>query len=170
MTGRKRTRPVTPQDPSRRATERVKNPIPVPDQCPHCDGTDIEICKNSRIYRGKTYGEWPWIVLCNGCWAYVGLHPFTGIPLGTLADRATRDARMQSKKQFIAWQEQHNLSRNDAYRLLSQRMRIPLEQCHFAWFSVEQCNQAEQAVHKLEQQRSYNPDSPFAKLRQLLAQ
>lgn len=169
MARTKRTTRVTPWDPSRRATERVQNPIPVPSECPHCAGTDIEICKNSRIYRGQEYGKWPWVVLCNDCYAYVGLHPFTGIPLGTLADRRTRDARKQSKKRFIAWQEEHGMDRNDAYRLLAQEMKVPYKECHFAWFSVNQCNQAEQAVERLEVKKRYNPDSPFAKLKHLLS-
>jgi hypothetical protein len=165
----KRTTPVTPWDPSKRATARVKNPIPVPTDCPHCEGTDIEICKNSRVYRGQTYGEWPWVVMCNTCSAYVGLHPFTCIPLGTLADRQTRDARKRVKHEFIAWQETNNLSRNDAYRLLAQMMRIPCEQCHFGWFDVDQCDLAMHAVRKLVKQKRYRPDSPFAKLRELLS-
>lgn len=169
MSHTKRTRPVTPWDPSRRATERVKNPIAVPEQCPHCDGTDITICKNSRVYRGQTYGEWPWVVMCEGCSAYVGLHPFTGIPLGTLADRPTREARKRAKSQFMHWFESRNIERTDAYRLLAQQMRIPHAQCHFAWFSQAQCEQAEQAVQKLQQRGTLNPDSPFAKLRQLLS-
>mgnify|MGYP003953858373 FL=1 len=169
MARTKRTTPVTPWDPSRRATERVKNPLPVPTECPHCEGHDIEICKNSRVYRGREYGEWPWVVMCNDCYAYVGLHPFTGIPLGTLADRRTRDARKTVKKRFIAWQEDRHLSRTDAYRLLAQKMRIPYNECHFGWFDYDRCDLAGHAITKLEHQSQYNPDSPFARLRELLS-
>ena len=48
----------TPWNPSRRATARVKNPLPAPTTCPY-DGGPVEIVNNSAIY-GREYGEWPW--------------------------------------------------------------------------------------------------------------
>lgn len=169
MARTKRTRPVTPWDPSRRATARVKNPLPAPTECPFC-GSEVNIEPNSNIY-GRSYGEWPWAFVCSDdeCDSYVGIHPYTGIPLGTLADRETRDARKRAKKKFIRWQEERGLSRNDAYRLLAQKMRIPYEKCHFGWFDVDQCDLAQHAVNRLQEQTRYNPDSPFARLRELLS-
>ncbi len=45
----------------------------------------------------KCNEDWPWVYICEGCGSYVGMHPFTDIPLGTLADAATREARKECK-------------------------------------------------------------------------
>ncbi|CAN7474089.1 DUF3268 family zinc-finger domain-containing protein [Variovorax sp. LjRoot175] len=56
--------PITPWNPSRSATARVKNPLPVPERCPHCGG-QCSIVGNEQIY-GRVFGEWPYAVLCAG--------------------------------------------------------------------------------------------------------
>ena len=88
---------VTPWNPSHKAIARVKNPLPVPDSCPYC-GDQVEIKENKVIF-GRNTGEWPWIYQCadDNCDAYVGMHPFTHIPLGTLADQETRERRKAAK-------------------------------------------------------------------------
>ena len=141
-------REITPWNPSRRATARVKNPLPVPDRCPHCGGPCV-IVNNCEIY-GREFGEWPWAVLCTGCRAYVGLHPFTGIPLGTLATPAIRKARSAAKDAFQPLWQSGRMSRSDAYAWLAGALGIAkVEECHIGWFDVEQC----QAVVRAVQQR-----------------
>lgn len=133
--------PVTPWNPSRRAVAKVKNPLPVPDRCPHCRGA-CSIVPNSQIY-GRPYGEWPWAVLCSGCRAYVGLHPYTGIPLGTLATAAIRDARRRAKDLFNPLWRDGAMTRTEAYAWLAQAMGIAnVEYCHIAWFDVAECERA----------------------------
>jgi len=96
---------------------------------------------NSQIY-GKEYGDWPWAYRCVGCEAYVGMHPKTYIPLGTLADAETRNARKLGKKPFeTVWQSKH-MTRSEAYRQLAAHMGISASECHFGLFSVEQCRHA----------------------------
>ncbi len=130
--------PVTPWNPSRRALARVKNPIPVPDKCPHC-GSPVFIDSNAIIY-GKEYGEWPWALMCTGCDSYVGLHPFTGIPLGTLATKPIREARKRAKAVFNPLWQEDGLSRDEAYAWLATVMGIEdVEKCHIGWFDVKQC-------------------------------
>lgn len=141
-------REITPWNPSRRATARVKNPLPVPDRCPHCGGA-CTIVNNAEIY-GREFGEWPWAVLCTGCRAYVGLHPFTGIPLGTLATAPIRKARSEAKAAFQPLWQSGRMSRSDAYAWLAGALGIAkVEECHIGWFDVEQC----QAVVRAVQQR-----------------
>lgn len=137
--------PVTPWNPSRVATARVKNPLPVPTECPHC-GECCGIVNNAEIY-GREYGTWPWAVLCSGCGAYVGLHPFTGIPLGTLATAPIRDARRRAKAAFNPLWEQCGMTRSGAYAWLADALGITnVEECHIGWFDVDRCNAVIAAV------------------------
>lgn len=141
----KRTGPVTPWNPSRRAVARVKNPLPVPDQCPHCRSR-VWIGSNAAIY-GREYGEWPWALMCTGCDSYVGLHPFTGIPLGTLATPAMRHARSLAKDHFNPLWQQGSMTRSEAYAWLADALGIAdVEQCHIGWFDVAQCSAVVAAV------------------------
>ncbi|HDR9163662.1 TPA: hypothetical protein QDB28_004066 [Burkholderia vietnamiensis] len=134
-----RREPVSPWNPSRRATARVKDPLPAPTSCPHC-GAVVGIVNNKAIY-GRPYGEWPWAYMCIDarCRSYVGMHPFTSIPLGTLADEATRAARKQAKALFMPLYESGHMTRTEAYAWLAGRLGIALEKCHFGWFSAADC-------------------------------
>lgn len=138
-----RTGPVSPQNPSRSATARVKNPLPAPTECPYCAGA-VELVSNSEIY-GRTFGEWPWAYKCadDDCDSYVGLHPFTSIPLGTLADAATRQARKEAKAAFNPlWQKwgTNGMTRTEAYAWLAGRLEIEdVNSCHIGWFDVKTC-------------------------------
>jgi len=129
--------PKTPWNPSRMAIARVKNALPAPTICPHCAGK-VEIAKNSEIY-GREYGEWPWAYLCRGCCAYVGMHPFTAIPLGTLADEPTRDARKRAKAAFNPLWESRRMTRSEAYSWLASQLDIAVGACHVGWFDVATC-------------------------------
>lgn len=130
----------TPWNPSKRATARVKNPLPAPTECPHCCG-EVKVAHHDEIY-GKAYGEWPWAYLCTGCRAYVGMHPFTNIPLGTLADAPLRKARKECKQPFeMLWQSK-KMTRDEAYEGLAYHMGLSVEECHFGWFGIEQCHRA----------------------------
>lgn len=132
----------TPLNPSRKATARVKNPLPVPAICRFCGG-EVGLKTHREVY-GRDYGDWPWVYMCSCCRAYVGLHPFTAIPLGTLADKATRDARKQCKPAFESLWRGGEMSRTQAYEWLAKRLGIPVGECHFGWFDVERCQQAQQ--------------------------
>lgn len=131
---------LSPWNPSRRAIARVKSPLPWPSSC-NCCGGPVECVRNSTIY-GRDYGDWPWLFVCQSCRAYVGLHPFTGIPLGTLADGPTREARKKAKAAFNPLWEDGHMSRSNAYGWLAGRLgMVDMNQCHIGWFSVETCNE-----------------------------
>lgn len=131
---------------SRRALKRVKNPRYVPKECPYCGGP-VVLVDNWVIYRGKSYGEWPYAYDCRPCDAFVGLHPDTDIPLGTLADKPLREARKSSKKLFHDLMEMSHKSRSDSYAWLADKMSIPTEVCHFGWFNEEQCEAAKDILY-----------------------
>lgn len=137
------TRIVTPWEPSRRATARVKHPAPIPPSCPFCGGS-VGIVSNAEIY-GRPFGDWPWALRCDdlSCDSYVGLHPFTAIPLGTLANRATRQARKSAKQAFNRIWRERQLSRAGAYAWLAAQMGLTAAECHFGLFDVRQCAKAQ---------------------------
>ena len=130
---------------SRRALRRVKQPLPLPTECPYCDGTP-RIVDHAVIYGGRRFGEWPYAVACDTCDAYVGLHPHTDIPLGTLADWQLREARKSGKRAFYGLLDAMNWDRPTGYAWLAQQLEIPVSDCHWGWFDVDRCRDAEAAI------------------------
>ena len=133
-----------PDNPSRRATKRVKNPIAIPHKCCYCGGA-VEWKNNSIIYNGVSYGSWPFIYHCGDCGSSVGLHPHTNIPLGTLANDELKRARKHAKEFFEPlWRGTLNVgfSRTEAYSKLASKMGISEAACHFGIFDLEQANKA----------------------------
>lgn len=146
----------TPWNPSRKATKRVTNVIPAPTVCPFC-GSAVEIVENKAIY-GRNYGEWPWAYRCTDtndqcCDSYVGMHPFTSIPLGTLADPETRAARKQAKNLFNPIWQGGSKSRTEAYTWLAGELGITVGQCHFGWFDIQQCQRVTEIITSKEPQK-----------------
>lgn len=129
--------PKTPWNPSKRAIAKVLNPLPAPKTCRYCK-SEVEIVQNMLIY-GKNYGDWPWAYRCTGCSAYVGMHPYTNIPLGTLADEELRNWRKWAKNEFIKLSKRREWNRNKAYAWLANELKWPVEQVHFGWFEVQDC-------------------------------
>lgn len=137
---------VTPACPSRRATARVKDPLPVPAECPHCAGA-IGLVSNAAIY-GREFGEWPFAYLCASadCGAYVGLHPFTALPLGTLATAPMREARKRAKAAFNPLWQSGRMRRAEAYQWLADELGIEASRCHIGMFDVAQCEATVAAI------------------------
>jgi len=128
---------------SRKALKRVKNPLPIPESCRYCGPrTPVFIGSHEEIYNGRSYGDWPYVCLCDNCEAYVGLHPFTDIPLGTLADADLREARKKNKSIFQNVLKRSLMSRNEGYQWLADEMEIPVEHCHWGWFEIQDCKKA----------------------------
>ena len=156
---------------SKSAERRVKDRLPIPTICPHCSGS-VRLANNSEVY-GQSYGEWPWMYLCEreSCRAYVGTHPYTGIPVGTLATADIRAARVKAKTQFNAMWQSGQMSRTDAYGWLAARMNIPVASAHFGWFDVAQCNEALKVMSEAAQPPQPTPRSvkAFAELRSMLS-
>lgn len=133
----------SPLNPSYAATLRVSNPRPVPFQCDCCGSSNIACSHHDQIY-GMMYSTWPWMIRCLDCDSRVGIHPFTNIPLGTMADATLRKARMDAKKAFQEKQTKRHWSTNEAYEWLARQLGIDVGECHFGWFNLETCHLAEQ--------------------------
>ena len=131
--------------------EKVKDPTPVPTECRYCNGP-VELVENSEIYR-RNYGKWPYAYLCRPCNAYVGLHPNTLIPLGSLADGELRRARKTSKELFYAYVKDFALTRSQGYAHLAAAMGIHGKHRHFGMFEQDQCELAVQKIQELYTER-----------------
>lgn len=121
---------------SRRALARVRDWMPPPKYCPACGG-EVSLLNNQQVY-GRSLGEWPYVYACLPCDAYVGLHPFTDLPLGTMATASVRAARKKGKDWFHKLQRRHQWSRREAYQWLAEQLHIPAAECHWGMFDQAQ--------------------------------
>lgn len=107
------------------------------DKCPEC-GQKPEFKPDSHhLYQGRDYGP---VYECP-CGARVGCHKGTKVPLGTVANEATRKARKDAHAWFDQlWQDPiHKLTRKEAYKWLASVVDVDIEDCHIGQFNVEQC-------------------------------
>lgn len=126
---------------SKAAVAKVTGALPVPSNCPNC-GAGVELVNNKEIY-GREYGAWPFSYRCvsKECDSYVGIHPRTDIPLGTLANKEVRQARKLAKAVISPLWEERGIERTAVYRWLAEKMGIAnVDHMHIGYFGVEQCN------------------------------
>ena len=76
---------------------------------------------------------------CQNCNARVGCHKGTNEPLGNVANETLRLKRMETHQIFDAFWKSNHMSRQNAYKWLSQQMRLPMSETHIAGFEMEQC-------------------------------
>lgn len=108
--------------------------------CPYCNSSAIQVT-GREIYpqRSDLYSRAFWCCSNGHPPAYVGCHPGTNRPLGTLADGLLREIRSQTHVLYDRlWQEQH-FTRSQCYALLSAHLKLPLDQTHIAMFDAAQC-------------------------------
>ena len=91
-----------------------------------------------RMQRLKHKNFWR----CYPCDSHVGCHDGTTKPLGTLADKETRDMRHDAHVCFDPlWKSAKNKGkkRKDLYKDLSTHMGLSKEECHIGNFTPKQC-------------------------------
>lgn len=106
-----------------------------PPICPYCGCSSIFQDRHPKT----SHPAW----VCTNypeCDAYVGCHP-GGKPLGTLADKTLRRWRNNAHAVFDPIWKQKTLSRSQAYKWLSDKLKINRSDCHIGHFSIEQCQQ-----------------------------
>lgn len=122
---------------------RVHDPLPAPAICRFCEG-DVALVNNAHFYGGRSYG-WPLTYACHSCSARVGCHPGTDIPLGTLADKATMQARKAAHAAFDPlWRGKAPGTRRRAYKALAAAMGRP--NAHISWMDATECLRVLQLV------------------------
>lgn len=104
--------------------------------CPYCKG-ESEYVDSSIIY-GQSYGM---IYICFKCDAYCGVHAGTDTALGRLANKELRYWKKEAHKYFDKLWKQKHVSRTEAYKRLSEHLKIPAKYTHIGMFSVETCKE-----------------------------
>lgn len=108
--------------------------------CPYC-GSSVTMRKGSELVGsnakvGKVY-------VCSNypvCDAYVSADA-KGRPMGTLANKRLRSLRIQAHSAFDRLWQSGCMTCEWAYKWLSVRLHISLEQCHIGKFSVKRCQE-----------------------------
>lgn len=119
---------------------------PPNDPCPSCGGTSKELVDGSVIYphRPDLFHKAFW--RCPDCEkSYVGCHPDTTVPMGTLADEETRKARGAAHAAFDRlWKKEDGgfMKRKEAYAWLAEVMGLEPKVCHISWFDADTSNYA----------------------------
>ena len=106
--------------------------------CPFC-GKRAVLQPDSFVY-GKSYGGNSWV--CSrfpNCDAYVGCHPGTAIPLGTLANKELRLWRNAAHRAFDPIWQKAGVTRKAAYQHLANALHIDVNKCHIGMFNREMC-------------------------------
>jgi hypothetical protein len=100
--------------------------------------------------------------LCRPCNAYVGCHPGTPEPLGSLANAELRKARSEAHDAFDElWDfgdpdpNGNVMTRKEAYAWLAAELGIEAAACHIALFDLEMCKKVLQAVQNRTKSAQY---------------
>lgn len=112
-----------------------------PVTCPYCR-SPAACVSSAAIYAGQSGYGMVW--LCGNypaCDAYVGCHAEDLRPLGTMADRELRNARMDAHAAFDPLWKDGRMTREGAYDWLAWSLGIERDQCHIALFGLLECRQ-----------------------------
>lgn len=136
--------------------------LPAPEHCRYCGG-HVALVDNKEIY-GRSYGKDPHAYLCRKCGSFVGVHPGTTVPLGTLADYETRRHRKAAHAVFDLLWKSGGMKRGEAYKWLAEKLGLDTWRCHIAWFDAPLCKQVVKHCTAYLQQRNGDMDDRSAYL------
>jgi len=113
--------------------------------CPYCD-SETTLVKDFVVYAGGYGGH---VIVCErypDCDSYVGTHKATKKPLGRLADKKLRKAKIKAHNAFdVMWKKANKIRggnwRRKAYAWLANEMDIEVDKCHIGMFDLAQCNE-----------------------------
>lgn len=124
----------------------IKNPpreptvLPIPTRCDNCGSEDIAFVNNEMVF-GAPKGAWPWVWHCYTCEARVACVKYEKYPLGTMASRSLRSNRVRVHEGFDKLWKSGLMTRDNAYRWLSDFTGLPPSKCHIGLFTPKICNQ-----------------------------
>lgn len=107
--------------------------------CPYCM-SETKVVTETEIY-GKEYRGRKVHCCVNFpiCDAFVGSHD-DGSPLGRLANKELRNAKIFAHFYFDKLWREHKQDRGDVYKRLSEHLNIPAEYTHIGMFKIDTCN------------------------------
>lgn len=128
-----------------KAQKEIKFTGKEPD-CQYC-GQKSNLTTGREIYPFLKYLFHKHFYVCRPCGAYVGCHPGSINPLGVLANKEHREAKMKAHKTFDPIWQTGKMLRSDAYQWLADQMGIKKKECHIGQFSIADCARVVEIVH-----------------------
>lgn len=127
----------------RKITERERGFIA---ECPYCKNLPVLCHYEDKLYPYRQdYGP---VWVCCGCDAFVGCHKGTAIPLGFLANKAYRDARVYAHSMFDQIWKNGEMKRGEAYKRMAEILDIPIEHAHISQLSIPQLGKLVRSLEK----------------------
>ena len=115
--------------------------------CSYC-GDEALLVDGSSIYPHRSDLKDKHFWACFVCEAWVGVHPGTDNPLGTLARADLRNRRHRCHVIFDQLQKKAGGSRREIYTWLAACMEIDMGICHFGMFDETLCELALQIMEE----------------------
>lgn len=109
-----------------------------PPICPTCNEPAV-LRTGEQVYPNKPELAKLNIWECILCDNRVGAHENSGEPYGTMAGAELRYARQQAHGAFDGLWKSGLMSRESAYKWLSNKMNTTRDECHIGQFNLEQC-------------------------------
>ena len=115
--------------------------IPVCDYC----NRPAQLVGGDTIYphRPDLYSKQFWY--CSDCAAWVGVHAGGTRPLGRLANKELRLAKMRAHSAFDPMYRSGTMKRNSAYKWLADTLGIPRSECHIGMMGPDMCGRVVEA-------------------------
>lgn len=107
--------------------------------CDYC-GEQALLVSGEVIYPSRSDLGNLWFYQCKPCNAYVGSHKGSNKPLGRLANKELRKAKMAAHRSFDYIWTSEKMKRAKAYSWLAKQLGIPASECHIGMFDVDTCN------------------------------
>lgn len=110
-------------------------------KCPYCGFDAVHYSSSALVYAGRDFGP---VWVCSrypACDAYVGCHKDGDgkRPLGRLADKSLRQAKMRAHAAFDPLWKELGMQRRMAYAKLADALGTPVEDCHIGMFDEATC-------------------------------
>ena len=113
--------------------------------CDYCGKSSIQTT-GADIYPRRPDLASKVMFVCRPCDAWVGCHPGTASPLGRLANKALRVAKMEAHAAFDPlWRGKAKGERGRAYGWLAGELGLSSDECHIGMFDVETCRRVVEA-------------------------
>ncbi|WP_309720318.1 zinc-finger-containing protein [Armatimonas sp.] len=117
--------------------------------CPYC-GSTAKLTDGTPVYKTTRYGQ---VYICGNypeCDAYVGVHPNSDLPKGTLANPELREWRKAAHAKFDPLWQSKRITRKKGYMILAEHLEIAREDAHIGHFDIEQCKKLLSLMNKIE--------------------
>lgn len=106
--------------------------------CPYCRAESF-LVSGKEIYPRRKDLYKKSFYQCKPCDAYVGCHTGTDKPLGRLANRELRKAKIEAHASIDPIWKSGQLHRSKVYKILAKLLEIPPTSCHIGMFDVDMC-------------------------------